>query len=131
MSTAAATAFLPNEDVILTSFIRPGFVVTTNAQIASAQYTIVAQTRDEILHPDNSPSVSMWPYLLNSAQTQALNGISVYAERGTSREQSRLLYMNAPALTMWREMKKSITIIGEAHRPPRTAILSFGMPFSE
>jgi len=73
----------------------------------------------------------MWPYLLNSAQTQRLNQISVYADRGTSREQTRLLYMNASALNLWREMGMSVTVIGESHRPPHSALLSFGMPFSE
>lgn len=129
--TIPAIPFPPNESVPLTSFLRPKFVMTTKAHVASAHYTILAQTRDELLKPENSPSISMWPYLLKSAQTLAMNSISVYAERGTSREQSRLLYMNAAALRMWREMGKPITIIGEAHRPPRTATLSFGMPFSE
>jgi hypothetical protein len=105
--------------------------MTTRVHIASAQYTIVAQSRDEMLEPENSPSISMWPHLLNSGQTRALNGISVYTERGTSREQSRLLYMNAAALRIWLEMNQQVTIVGEAHRPPRTATLSFGMPFSE
>ena len=99
--------------------------------VSSANYTIVAQNRDEMLVPDNSPSVSMWPHLLNSAQTKRLNTISVYSERGTSREQSRLLYMNASALQVWREMGMAVTVVGESHRPPRSAMLSFGMPFSE
>ena len=99
--------------------------------VASANYTLVAQSRDEMLVPENSPSISMWPYLLNSAQTRRLTGISVYAERGTSRDQSRLLYMNAEALRIWREMGRPVTVIGESHRPPRSAMLCFGMPFSE
>jgi hypothetical protein len=48
-----------------------------------------------------------------------------------SRDQSRLLYMNADALSVWREMGMRVTIIGESHRPPPSATLSFGMPFSE
>jgi len=99
--------------------------------VASANYTIVSQSRDEMLVPENSPSISMWPYLLNSAQTRRLTNISVYAERGTSRDQSRLLYMNAEALRIWREMGRPVTVIGESHRPPRSAMLCFGMPFSE
>jgi len=39
--------------------------------------------------------------------------------------------MNADALSVWREMGIGVTIIGESHRPPRSAMLSFGMPFSE
>ena len=60
-----------------------------------------------------------------------LNYISVYTGRGKSRDQSRLLYINADALSVWREMGMRVTIIGESHRPPRSAMLSFGMPFSE
>ena len=105
--------------------------VVVNGHIASANYTVVAQNRDEMMVPENSPSVSMWPYLLNSAQPLRLTHISVYTGRGTSRDQSRLLYMNADALSVWREMGMRVTIIGESHRPPRGAMLSFGMPFSE
>jgi hypothetical protein len=108
-----------------------GLHVVVNTHIASANYTIVAQSRDEVMVPENSPSISMWPYLLDSAQARRLNHISVYTDRGTSRDQARLLYMNADALRVWRQMRMPLTIIGEAHRPPRTALLSFGMPFSE
>ncbi len=94
-------------------------------------YTIVSQDRDEMMLAMNAPSITMWPYLLQSAQTQVLNRISVYMERGTSSEQARLLYMNAEAVKIWREMGRRFTVIGEAHRPPRSAVLSFGMPFSE
>ena len=59
----------------------------------------------------------MSPYLLNSAQPRRLNHVSVYTGRGTSRYQSRLLYMNADALSVWREMGMRVTIIGESHRP--------------
>ena len=41
--------------------------VVVNGHIASANYTVVAQNRDEVMVPENSPSVSMWPYMLNSA----------------------------------------------------------------
>jgi hypothetical protein len=105
--------------------------VIVNAFISSANYTILAQSRNELMVPENSPSISMWPYLLSSSQTRRLNKISVYADRGTSREQSRLLYMNANALSVWREMGMPATVIGESHRPPHSAMLSFGMPFSE
>ena len=109
---------------------REPFILIHNS-VESANYTVLAQSRDELLILENSPSVSMWPYLLNSAQTRLLNQISIYAERGSSREQSRLLYMNAGALSIWREMAMSVTVIGESFRPPRTALLCFGMPFSE
>jgi hypothetical protein len=98
---------------------------------ASANYTIVAQSRDEVVEAGGSPSVSMWPYLLASGQEMLLNSMSVYTDKGTSREQVRLLYMNAGALKLWREMGHVCIVIGTSHRPPRTATLSFGMPFSE
>jgi hypothetical protein len=51
--------------------------VIVNGHIASASYTVVAQNCDEVMVPENSPSVSMWPYLLNSARPRRLNHISV------------------------------------------------------
>ena len=98
---------------------------------ASMHYTVMTQSRDDLRDLQNSPSLSMWPYLLQSAQTQKLNTISIYAETGSTPAHTRTLYMNAGALTIWREMGKSPNVIGEANRPPRTATLSFGMPFSE
>jgi hypothetical protein len=59
----------------------------------------------------------MWPYLLNSAQPRRLNHISVHTSRGTSRDQSRLLYTNADALSVWREMGMRVTIIGDRIGP--------------
>jgi hypothetical protein len=105
--------------------------LVNNASISRANYTAIAQSRDEVMMPDNSPSVSMWPYLIKSVQTEHLPKISVYAHRGTSRDRARLLYMNAGALALWQEMGKTCTVIGEFHRPPWNAALSFGMPFSE
>ena len=108
-----------------------GLHVIASGHVSSAHYTILAQSRNEMMFPDNSPSVSMWPYLQSSSQTRRLNSISVYAARGTSRDQMRVLYMNAGALRLWREMGMPVNIIGETNRPPRTAMLSFGMPFAE
>jgi len=108
-----------------------GLHLVVRASILPANYTIVAQSRDELMEPENSPSVSMWPYLVGSAQARWLNEISIYSARGKSREQSRLLYMNAGALRTWREMGMAATVIGESHRPARDAMLCFGMPFSE
>ena len=125
----ACASFL--QPLRLNVMTKRGLHVAVNGCISSANYTIVAQSSDEMMVPENSPSVSMWPYLLNSAQTRQLNLISVYADKGTSREQSRLLYMNAAALSIWCEMGMPVTVIGESHRPPRAALLAFGMPFSE
>ena len=94
-------------------------------------YTAIAQSRDDLLAPDSSPSHSMWPYLVKSGQTDRLSTISIYGHRGTSRVQARILYMNAGALALWREMKMPGSVVGESDRPPWNAILTFGMPISK
>jgi hypothetical protein len=104
--------------------------LVVNTRISRASYTIVVQSRAEVIVPDNSPSHSMWPYLVHSAQTGRLIQISVYEHRGTSRDQARLLYMNAGALALWREMGMPGSVVGEINRPPWKAVLSFGMSFS-
>jgi hypothetical protein len=127
---AAVNTFLPNP--VLPNFLHQRRQhVVVSASISSVNYTILAQSLDEVMVPENSPSISMWPYLLNSAQTQQLSKISIYVERGSSRERTRLLYMNSSALFLWCEMGMTATVIGESHRPSRNATLSFGMPFSE
>ena len=94
-------------------------------------YSIVSQSRDDLRSPGSSPSISMWPYLLASAQTQRLNEISIYAEHGTTAEKIRLLYFNDLALTIWGKMNHRTQVMGRLYRPPRGAVLLFGMPFSE
>jgi hypothetical protein len=74
---------------------------------------------------------ALGPYLLKSGQTQLLTTISIYSQRGESREQVRLLYMNAAALLIWKAMGKRPRLIGAQYRPPQTALLAFGVPFSE
>jgi hypothetical protein len=39
--------------------------------------------------------------------------------------------MNAVALRIWKAMGKQPKLIGAQHRPPKTAQLAFGVPFSE
>jgi hypothetical protein len=73
----------------------------------------------------------MGPYLIESGQTQLLTTISIYSERGSSRDQVRLLYMNASAVLVWKAMGRNPTRIGAQHRPPRTALLMYGVPFSD
>lgn len=97
----------------------------------SLNYEIVAQSAEEVQDTKNAPAVSMGSYLIESGQTQLLTTISIYSERGESREQVRLLYMNAVALRVWRAMGKKPSVIGAQHRPSRTALLAFGVPFSE
>ncbi|MEZ2347087.1 hypothetical protein [Terriglobus sp. RCC_193] len=95
------------------------------------RYAILSQSRLELDNPDNTPAISMWPYLIASAQTQRLNEISIYTEKGTSADKLRFLYLNDFALCIWNEMDKHIQVMGRLHRPPRCAVLSFGMPFSD
>jgi hypothetical protein len=127
--TFSSATFLP-EHVSPNALSKGKLHLVIKASIARANYTIVAQSRLEVMVPDNSPSHSMWPYLVNSAQTGRLNEISVYAHRGTSRDQARLLYMNAGALALWREMGMPGSVVGEVNRPPWNAVLSFGMSVS-
>ena len=94
-------------------------------------YEIVAQSAREVQDIQNAPGVSIGPYLVESGQTQLLTEISIYGQRGESREQIRLLYMNAAALLIWKAMGKRPNLIGAQHRPPKTALLAFGVPFSE
>jgi hypothetical protein len=94
-------------------------------------YTVIAQSADEVQDVQNAPSVSMGPYLIASEQTRLLTILSIYSLRGNSREQVRLLYMNSTALRLWKDMGKQPTMIGMQHRPSHAALLSFGVPFSD
>jgi hypothetical protein len=94
-------------------------------------YQIVVQSAEEVQNTENAPSVSIGPYLLASGQTGLLRAISIYSLRGESRDRIRLLYMNAPAIRVWRNMGKAPHVVGSQARPPHTALLTFGVPFSE
>lgn len=100
-------------------------------RVVPLNYSILQQTTEQLKETENSPSVSMWPYLVDSAQTQLINQISIYAESGQTVERARVLYMNAPALEVWKKMDRATAAVGEVHRPPKSALLLFGMPFSE
>lgn len=97
---------------------------------AVLNYQIVAQSANDIQNIENAPAVSMELYLLKSGQSSLLTTISIYSLRGESREQIRLLYMNPAALRVWQEMGKAPKVIGAQVRPPQTALLTFGVPFS-
>jgi hypothetical protein len=99
--------------------------------VAALNYQIVAQSAEDVQSIQNAPAVSIGPYLIESGQNRLMTTISIYCLRGESREQVRLLYMNATAIRVWKEMGKTPMIIGEQSRPPRTALLAFGVPFSE
>jgi hypothetical protein len=94
-------------------------------------YKTVAQSAEEVQDVRNAPAISMGPYLISSGQTQLLTTISIYSQRGKGRDQVRLLYMNAAALQIWQAMGQRPTLIGAQHRPPSTALLTFGVPFSD
>jgi len=105
-------------------------LVAKHAQ-AEVNYQIVAQSAEDVENIENAPAVSIGPYLLRSGQIQLLTTISVYSLRGESREQMLLLYMNAAAIRVWQEMGKEPRIVGAQFRPPHTALLTFGVPFSK
>jgi hypothetical protein len=94
-------------------------------------YDILSLTAADVADLGNAPAVVIPAYLLETKQTSLLRVISIYAKRGTSWRQVRFLYMNAPALAIWKEMGKVANIIGQAQRPPLIAELIFGLPFSE
>ena len=98
---------------------------------ATLNYQIIAQSAEDVQNIENAPAVSMGPYLLKSGQTSLLRTISIYSLRGDSREQVRLLYMNADAIHVWEQMGRTPKIIGAQVRPPHAALLAFGVPFSE
>lgn len=98
---------------------------------AAMNYTVIAQSAEEVQNLESAPSISMGAYLIATEQIRRLTTLSVYSLRGSSREQIRLLYMNAKALEIWRAMGMTPTVIGLMHRPPHTALLTFGVPFSE
>jgi hypothetical protein len=99
--------------------------------LSEPRYQIVAQSAEEVQNIENAPAVSMGPYLSNSGQTRLLTTISIYSLRGDSREQVRLLYMNAAAIRIWEQMGKAPQIIGTQVRPPSSALLTYGVPFSQ
>jgi hypothetical protein len=94
-------------------------------------YEIVAQSADEVRDIRNAPALSMGTYLEESGQMRILTTISIYSELGDSREHVRLLFMNRIALLIWQAMGKHPMLIGAQHRPPKTALLTFGVPFAE
>lgn len=94
-------------------------------------YAIVAQSAEEVQNIQNAPPLSMGPYLIESGQTKLLTTLSIYSERGASRDQVRLLYMNAVALSLWKAMGRNPRVIGARHRPTPTALLMYGVPFND
>lgn len=94
-------------------------------------YVTLRQGVEAVRDPENAPGVSMGVYLVGIGEEERFRRISIYQERGTTRDDVRLLYMNREALAVWRAMGRPGVEVGERHRPPRSALLCFGVPFSE
>lgn len=109
----------------------PSNGTSPDAGVERLNYTIVNQDADEVQDIQNAPAVSMARFLAESDRLALIPAISIYVERGSGRECVRLLYMNATALQVWKDMGMNPTEIGTRHRPARTAVLAFGVPFSE
>ena len=98
---------------------------------AHPDYTIVAQNAIEVQNVQNAPSVSMRAFLMAWGEMYSYPIISIYKRDGYDRKHARLLYMNAAALRIWKIMGMCPRQIGTQHRPPHSAVLSFGIPFGE
>jgi hypothetical protein len=94
-------------------------------------YRIIAQSESEVRDIHNAPAISMSSFITDSGQMNLLRTVSIYSQRGKTRDQVRLLYMNDAAFSVWKTMGKEPKVIGSQHRPPSTALLAFGIPFSE
>lgn len=99
--------------------------------MGEGNYWVVRQGLEEVRDPENSPAVSMQAYLVETRQEDLFREVSVYLQRGASREEVRILYMNALAIRIWRDMGKAPDVVGRRQRPPQDAVLGFGVPFSE
>jgi hypothetical protein len=94
-------------------------------------YGIVSQNAEAVQDIQNVPAISMEQHLIESGQAQLLTAISIYSQCGECQNQVRLLYMNYVAFRIWKAMGKRPNLIGAQHRPPKTALLTLGVPFSE
>lgn len=94
-------------------------------------YSEVRQSVDELRDVESSPAVSMGQWLERSGETERFRRLSIYEERGRTREAARVLWMNGEALAIWRAMGRPAEARSERHRPPRGALLAFGVPYTE
>src|SRR5260370_34656996 len=94
-------------------------------------YRIIAQSESEVRDVQNAPAISMSFFISESDQTKLLTTLSIYSQRGATRDQVRLLYMNDVAFSIWKAMGKEPKVIGSQHRPPSTAPAPFCIPFSQ
>jgi hypothetical protein len=97
----------------------------------SRDYTIVAQDVIEVQDIRNAPAATIGAFLMACGEMNLVPTISIYTRHGYDRKHARLLYMNASALRVWKRMGMHPRQIGTLYRPPHSAVLAFGMPFSE
>jgi hypothetical protein len=97
----------------------------------SLNYRIIAQSEGEVRDIQNAPAISMSYFITESNQTKLPTTLSIYSQRGETSDQVRLLYMNDVAFSVWKAMGKEPKVMGSQHRPPATALLTFGIPFSD
>ncbi len=97
----------------------------------SPDYTVIAQDVVEVQDIQNAPAVSMGAFLMACGGMKIFPTISIYTRHGYDRKHARLLYMNATALRVWKTMGMQPRQIGTQHRPPHSAVLAFGKPFSD
>jgi len=103
----------------------------TNTRLPLRTVSGSHRERGDVRNIENRPAVSMGPYLSESGQTRLLTPISMYSLREESREQVRLLSMNAAAIRVWEQMGNSPQMVGAQARPPRSARLACGVLFSQ
>jgi hypothetical protein len=120
-----------SDDASVSSAQNPASDTSPSDGVERLTYTIISQDADEVQDIQNAPAVSMGRFLAERDQMELIPAISIYAERGSERKCIRLFYMNSIALRIWKEMGMNPTEIGTRHRPTRTAVLAFGMPFNE
>ena len=94
-----------------------------------SSYEIVAQSAAEVRDIQNAPAIVMGPYLIATDQLWLLTRLSIYVERGATENYLRLYYINDVALDLWVAMGYLPNRIGTVARPPRTALLAYGVPF--
>ncbi len=93
---------------------------------------MIAQSAAEVGEIQNSPSVSMGPYLIASEQTRLLTTLSIYSLRGdTPRNSKDALHERNGAAHMEGHGQAAYPSSGRSIAHRMTALLSFGVPFSE
>jgi hypothetical protein len=93
-------------------------ILQASSNNRSPNYRVIAQSADAIRDIENALAISMSRFITATEQTKLLTTLSIYSERGTSRDEVRLLYMNEAAFSMWKAMGKAATVIAYRHRPP-------------